>query len=461
MKRLLMLGFAALSATACHVSNRPYNSVFNAQGQRIDESVFIVTPRDTTQPDHIDKHCTPRPRGSEGSSIGDAHACLAFLEFDDMGEAWDRGQLPAAVALIERAKAVASGKPPIVMVFVHGWKNNASLVPRHRNGNVNGFEGILDYMTTTLYPDSPVVGIYVAWRGDLVPEYWPLRRQLSYFDRERAAIRIPGASMTQALITVAKTAHEGQGHPYVMMVGHSFGALVLERALSQAMTDYVLRTTTGQQTGTTPDGGWPDLVVFVNSAAAATEGKQALDFLKDRAEFSSTDANGVRTQRPLYVSVSSLGDAATRFALPIGHGPSLVGFKTKGTLRRYTDADPPRPTGVDGQGQYYTSTVAHMRALQSHLILEASTCDAVSMPARPPFNAPLTLPDHRTYVVCEKPERWNDTPYWAMQMPASIVRDHSSIFTEQLVGLIKLFAISDEEMGNVALRPSLHAITPP
>jgi len=285
-----------------------------------------------------------------------------------------------------------------------------------------------------------------------------VRRQLSYFDRERAAIRIPGASMTQALISVAKTAHDGRTHPFVMMVGHSFGALVLERALSQAMTDHVLRETTGQQTGTTPDGGWPDLVVFVNSAAAATEGKQALDFLKG-AEFSSTDKSGVKTQRPLYVSVSSLGDAATRFALPIGHGPSLLGFKTNGTLRRYTDAD--RPKGVDGQGQYYTSTVAHMQALQSHVIVEASTCDSVSTPAHPPYNAPLTLPDKRTCVVCEKPERWNKTPYWAMQMPASIVRDHSSIFTEQFVGLLKLFAISNEEMGDVTLRPKLQASTLP
>src|SRR5258708_29759466 len=50
------------------------------------------------------------------------------------------------------------------------------------------------------------------------------------------------------------------------MVGHSFGGLILERALTQAMTDFVLRRGSG-------DGAWADLIVFVNSAAAASEGR--------------------------------------------------------------------------------------------------------------------------------------------------------------------------------------------
>src|SRR6266511_3847129 len=100
-----------------------------------------------------------------------------------MGESWDKGQLPAALALVDRTAAAATSKPPIVVVFVHGWKNNASRIPNHRNGNVIGFGGVLQYMRT-LYPEQPIAGIYIGRRGDLIPTYWPVRRQFSYFNRE-------------------------------------------------------------------------------------------------------------------------------------------------------------------------------------------------------------------------------------------------------------------------------------
>jgi hypothetical protein len=104
-------------------------------------------------------------------------------------EAWDRRQLPEAIAMIERATSLP--RPPVVVVFIHGWKNNADRDERHRNGNVVGFEGVLEYLRQSVYPQSPVIGIYIGWRGDLVPPYWPARRQLSYFNRENAAIPCP------------------------------------------------------------------------------------------------------------------------------------------------------------------------------------------------------------------------------------------------------------------------------
>jgi hypothetical protein len=439
------LACAVFITSACHVSNRVYNhSIDPHNGSPRLESVVAVMPSGDP-PDVVDPGCVPTD-----------HPCLAFLEFDDMGEAWDRRQLPEALALIERAKQF--DKPPIVVVFVHGWKNNASREEKHRNGNVIGFEGVLEYLRTRVYGGFPVVGIYVGWRGDLIPKYWPARRQLSYFNREQAALRIPGASMTSALVNVATTTHRERPEAYVLMIGHSFGALVLERALSQAMADYALRiapdvrSQPGEQ-----DGGWSDLVVFVNSAAAATEGKQMLDLLKNRTAFILRDAEGMERSRPLYLSISSVGDAATRFALPLGHGPSFLMHRTSGTFRPYTASDVPQPP-VAAQSAYYTSTLAHMQALQSHVIIEDGTCNTGGA-ARTPFGNEFKLPNQRIYQICEKPGRWNDTPYWAMQMPASVVRDHSSIFTEDMVGLLGRFLVSSEEM--TVARPRLVAAVSP
>ena len=148
MRRTLAL-LIVMSTTACHVSNRLYNPV--------PRSIVALAPSpgrvDTINPD-----CQPR-----------VVACMAFLEFDEMGEAWNKAQLPAALGLIDRAfdGAKAPGaKPPIIVTFVHGWKNNANDETGSPNGNVVGFEGCWN-LQKVLFKGYPIVGIYVGWRGDL------------------------------------------------------------------------------------------------------------------------------------------------------------------------------------------------------------------------------------------------------------------------------------------------------
>ncbi|HEV2200499.1 MAG TPA: hypothetical protein VGR73_11820 [Bryobacteraceae bacterium] len=452
MKPVLLVAASMACLCACYVRNRVYNAV--------PQSIVAVAPAPAPAqkaasnkqpkpdaPDHVDADCDPSLR-----------ACLAFVEFDEMGEPWDPRQLPAALKLIDAAKKKSDH--PIVVTFTHGWKNNAEdehLLGK-QNGNVVGFEGVLEFLKQAkdpntkepLYADSPVVGIYLSWRGDLISKYWPVRRQLSYFNREGAAIRIPGAAMTAAFTSIMLESHRGKPGAHVILVGHSFGGLVLERALTQAMTDFVLRRPPpGSEDPADPI--WADLVVFVNSAAAASEGKQMLDLLNaTHAEYTTPVREGRAVERPLFLSISSLGDAATRFALPIGHGPSYLSRAWQGSWRTY---NPPDAFGIASQSSYYLSTTAHMEALQSHLIVaeaDAAQCNGGKL-----FAGPFQLPNQQRYRICEKPGRHNDTPYWAMEMPASIVPDHGGIFNENFIGLLQLFLPDAEEMRNRALRPAL------
>jgi hypothetical protein len=388
---------------------------------------------------------------------------MAFVEFDEQGEYWDPKQAEDAIDLIKRAKAINDHS--IVITFLHGWKNNANDQSGDQNHNVTGFEGVLEYLATKEYPGFPVVGVYMGWRGDLIPDHWPLRRQLSYFNREAAAIRIPGASMTSFLTRVMIDAHAHtsgqQSLTSLILVGHSFGGLALERALTQAMTDFVVRRT-GAADG--EDGAWANLVVLVNSAAAASEGKQMLDFLKSRqAVYTTPDAQDTRrrtAERPLFLSISSLGDAATRFAMPIGHGLPFLERKIQGSWRDYQDSDPRLPKA---QSAYYLSTTAHMEALQSHLIVDTTSKQDVARCLMDPensnsainFGAPFASQQGPLYQICEKPNRWNDTPYWAMEMPASIVPDHGHIFNTNFVNLLRTFFPSQAEMNDPGVRPRL------
>jgi hypothetical protein len=470
-----LLSIAALSG--CYVPNRVYNKVPNSVVQ-VSRTTVQVKGKEQVKTDIVDLNCTPS-----------AHACLAFLEFDEMGEAWDPGpilqpgshqsvpqqasgslcppadpagktpppgQLCAALQLIQKARSMSGH--PVILTFIHGWKNNADRNPRDPNGNVVGFEGVLEYLAEAtengkrIFGDSPVVGIYVSWRGDLISKNFPASRNLSYFNRERAAIRIPGASMTAALTEIMLETHRGSPDALAIMVGHSFGGLVLERTLTQAMTDFVLR----QRAGRDREGAaWADLVVYLNSAAAASEGKQMMDLLKDldfgvSAQTASQDSLRRSRERPLVLSISSLGDTATRFALPFGHGPSFLNQQLSGGWRTY---DAPKPKELPHQSSYYLSTTAHLEPIQSHIILENPATPGC--PASKPYSPAFQLKNGKTYQICEKPGRWNDTPYWAMQMPASIVPDHTGIFNENFIGLLRQFLPSAEEMSQVKPRPRL------
>jgi hypothetical protein len=460
------------ASSGCFVRNKVYNPVPNSV-------VVVEATKVKFRTDSVDPNCTPSD-----------HACLAFLEFDEMGEAWDPGpilkpgygqpvpeqasgslcppadpagkipppgQLCAALQLIQKAKNMSSH--PVIVTFIHGWKNNADRNPRDPNGNVIGFEGVLEYLAEAkengkrIFGDSPVVGIYIGWRGDLISKYFPVSRDFSYFNRERTAIRIPGATMTAALTEIMLETHRGNTDALAIMVGHSFGGLVLERALTQAMTDYVLR----QRAGRSLEGAaWADLAVYLNSAAAASEGKQMMDLLKDleygvTAQTAASDSMRRSRERPLVLSISSLGDTATRFGLPIGHAPSYLNQELNGGWRTYTN---PQPKALPKQSSYYLSTTAHLEPVQSHIILEnppPSGCPAESKQYAPAF----PLSNGKMYQICEKPGRWNDTPYWAMEMPISIVPDHSGIFNENFVGLLRQFLPSPEEMSQASLRARL------
>jgi hypothetical protein len=475
MRMPVLILLAAIAVCGCHVKNDLYNPAL-PRDQRA-RSVFTVEtrPAESAQVDkdclqgraacletaHVDPNCQPNLK-----------ACLAFIEFDEMGEMWDPAQLEAASGLIGRTKAATAtgpdgpGPSPIVVVFIHGWKNNAKTDSERQvrdqdsNGNVVGFEGVLEYLKGSLYPTHPIVGIYIGWRGDIVSKDWPVSRQLSYFNREATAVRIPGTSMSAALTRVMVDAHRDRADAQVIMVGHSFGGLVLERALSEPMADFVLRSCALQpgSLGTENAFAWANLVVFVNSAAAASEGKQMLDFLKTQPNCTMAQpgsAHEPNSRRPLFLSISSLGDTATRSFVPIGHGPSYLQRQVAGSWRTYESPEPPE---IPSQSTYYLNTLAHLGPLQSHVIIDVTKPGTQDCEPNELYARVGPLPNGHTYSVCEKHGRWNDTPYWAMEMPTTIVPDHSGIFNANLVGLLSSFLLTPEEMDRPELRRTMRVI---
>jgi hypothetical protein len=489
MKMTFLTAILLPGLTGCHVALQPY---------RLQHPAIEVPP----PPPVAEATSTRLPE----KDCVDAKSpiCLAFVEVDDMGELFDKGELDTALRLIRQANDLAKTEPgqsdPIVLTFIHGWKNNASL----DNGNVKGFQAALQEVYKRFNGTHRVLGIYIGWRGNLVHSYFPVAQQFSYFNREATAIRIPGAMLSSALTQIATRTHENP-KALAIFIGHSFGGLLLERTLSETTASQIaeasIYTEEAQATQDTKEDSdkilaaklavdsRADLVIYINPAGAATEARQMLDFLtfnrytyhplRDSQAATQTDDD---PERPLFVSLTSTADLATKVALPIGHGLPYLGFKSNGSFRelsqepnkRYDLAcfDPhnaqhqtwsltTKEQGAVSQGSYYLSSAPHMQILQSHVMLKSvgtnqmrvsstgqaitiQDPDAIAKCDRDLFNkqnlnvvSTFRLADTQAcFAIQVRPNRCNGTPYWLMEIDPDVVPDHSTIFTQRFISFI-------------------------
>jgi pimeloyl-ACP methyl ester carboxylesterase len=342
---------------------------------------------------------------------------IAFVEFDDVGQAFNIAQVKAAEDTIGAAQSAArtTGETPVVVLFLHGWKNNAS----DSSGNVPGFRRVLQQLQSGL-PGARLVGIYFGWRGGTTG--LPVVKEFTYWNRRDTATYIPGSNMSEALLRIARKAkvdNDPSQNAKLIVVGHSFGGLVLERTVTQTLTRRVVET---------PPGGklqpFADLLVFVNEAAAATEGIQLLTMLHDHADVQ---------EYPTIVSITSQGDLATRFVLPVGQGASLI----KKSLRNYGAPYAADPFGITNQRTYYLRSATHIPELQSHVV---STGDDIKAAYISRGYTCAKIQNTNYYVVPIASAK-NTTPYWVMQMPVEIVPDHSNIFRVEFGLLLQAFLL--------------------
>lgn len=434
--------------------------------------------------------CEDHPRDLSSKSVwcpaSQAPYYLAFIEFDDFGELYDPGQLTRALRIIEKAKAGSPTGNAKVITFIHGWKNNAS----DAMGNVWGFRDALKDLANHYGGEGsePIVGIYIGWRGAVTN--MRVIKEFTFFNRKNAAIRIAGANLTEAInqvINVTKSclqdcgsdAPRGPGSLSVV-VGHSFGGMVLERSVSQAIMGDILQQEAERKNCVRNQHYWrennqeashteeikacqerekgirprADLIALVNEAAPATEARQLLGFLHRHRVKLVVDGEPA----PLILSITSVGDAATGVAFPIGQYPSKL---TK-ALRNYNDTAP-TDMPIASQSTYYLHTTGHLPPLFSHLVgkRQDQSIRAVLDPLGPEgekkYCYSSSVNQGQVYCVVPAPKAFNTSAYWVMQMPTEIVPDHSTIFTPVFAELLRHFVaarVDTEKLHNPA-KPAL------
>jgi hypothetical protein len=384
---------------------------------------------------------------------------LAVIEMDDQGWLWNPRQLRLA---IETAEAAAGSSGALIVVFFHGWKNNADVC----NLNLACFRQALAELASwaqhTRPPGEParrVIGIYPAWRGLSIT----FPKNFSFWGRKETAHRVGRAAAADVVaeFDALQQRLPAGNRTRLVFIGHSFGAAVLyEASASVIRHSLVTATSTAAPSGCRPDRpevrtirSVGDLMVLVNPAFEAS----LYHDIDVRTHWFDRYS---RLQTPVLMTVSSKGDLATRTFFPIGRWVSTLGQRTRGPDQR------------DALGQTignYEPFITHDLALlpdrQGTATGPRPACGcpvafgkskAVHEP--PPAADPCQIHlgasrEYGSLALTKRDGVSDDNPFAVVATDTSVITDHTGIFTAPFFEfLVRYVTAIDEKRRLIELR---------
>ena len=366
---------------------------------------------------------------------------LAFIEFGEQGSYQDPTQLQNA---LDRIKSTPR---PLVITYVHGWHNNAA------SGDVTAFSDWLYSLSQTQrIRDSGLhlIGVYLGWRGEITDV--PVLRQFSFYSRKAAAERLASNfdcyDAIAAISQAARESHTADGQ-YTVLIGHSFGGLVVERAVAHAINAEIHGHAPAERSLPA------DLILVVNPASDSVLTRQMIAALASRRTEHS---------RPFLVSLTSTADGATGKAFPFStslaattkvfNKVELPGSGARGKRARLQR---------ESERTFYTKTPGHNRFLINHETEKLPE----TMPAPPGGSALATNLSHtlkgEEFVTDGGNgvfDLWRikrignlDVPYWNVSVNPSIIKNHGDIWNTRAQAMMAAIF----RMTNPILNPKVKA----
>ena len=387
---------------------------------------------------------------------------LGFVEIDDQGKPYIRGQIDTLFARLEEE---ARYKDLSIIIYIHGWKHNDTAA----DTNVQAFRAFLGQMAEmelrrapSYWPAREVAGIYVGWRG-LSFDAGEVGEDLTFWARMAAAHRVAEGSVREVLArakalrdAIDETSwprHQTPRNTRLVTIGHSFGGLIVYTALSQyfldravqtGMADYARSLGSDLQAdtkgGNKEIAGYGDLVVVVNPAIEAMRFEPIREVIETRRGPGSFAPD----QNPVFVEVTSEADWATGIAFPAGR---LVNT----TFENFTG---------DAERREAMSSLGHYPAFWTHK-LEGPTPVADPGKVLPPIDPYAECREFAQFNAQERPGGYlrpgwrrqyrteatltqlaqsqydpND-PFWIVTTDQSMIRSHNDIEEPVFVDFVR------------------------
>jgi pimeloyl-ACP methyl ester carboxylesterase len=275
---------------------------------------------------------------------------IAVVEFDDQGRFWDRQQVAALGGEIARAANSPDEAPVSMLVFVHGWRDDAGVCDKALVAFREFVRRISIDDLGKLPGRHPLIGVFVAWRG-YSSHVWPFEF-FSFVGRKETATRIAAGDVPELLAYLDSSRRQLNASrketSHLVVIGHSLGGTIVFEALAN-----IFKTRLGEaRPGRDADGqsavvsGFGDLVLLVNPAFEAERWHSIHELAASYASFS-------KRQKPLLVVASSETDLPNRRYFPIG--------QYFGTMFQKTRDEEQRRALTTSIGQYEPFVTHHLR----------------------------------------------------------------------------------------------------
>jgi hypothetical protein len=315
---------------------------------------------------------------------------LAVIEFDDQGRCYDRRQM---TDLATELKRLGTGDA-IIIVFVHGWQHDG----RSDDDNLMSFRKVLEQIAKDEGKKGvPVFGVFVAWRG-LSLYGFNFLEYLTFWDRKQAGLRVSMGAPRELFGRLREFRRDRLykgGAPLLVIIGHSFGGMIVFGALAQSLIEAAASTQAGEIVPS-----FADLVMLVNPAFEAVRYLPLHDLVKQR------DLNGFASnQNPVFVSVTAINDWATGLAFPLGMATTRVFEATRGAEEK----------------QALIYTMGHLSWMRTH-----------ALSVLPPINSDATA---RRIGGCwlQHMQFSESNPFWVASATPDVINGHNGIWLPSFV----------------------------
>jgi hypothetical protein len=268
---------------------------------------------------------------------------LAIVELDEYGDFFqsqsdtnrpESYQLDCAKEMLLDASA-AENKPVLLLLFIHGWRHDAS----PEDDNLVGFKQLLGYIAQSEWGTNlfSVCGVYVGWRGASIRTRGLLTclpEGLSFWSRKSVAEKIastPASSALFGLTDVARLASpDPTGRPAsIVLAGHSLGAGILMNSVSQAFAyEYAKASSLARSARQdSPVLESPvNLILLLNPAFESVYLRQLRTTIEPKR----------RSGYPWLVSLTSETDKATKYIFPLAQ---FLRFSSDARHQPYREPD--------------------------------------------------------------------------------------------------------------------------
>jgi hypothetical protein len=324
---------------------------------------------------------------------------LIIVEFDDQGCCYNREQMQTVVTRLARLDQ----SDAIIVTFVHGWKHNAS----GNDDNLAHFCRVLERIGAKekASPEPrPIIGIFVGWRG--LSLYGLKSENLTFWDRKAAGMRVATGSVRELLGRLRQyrlQREAAQGRPVLVIVGHSFGGMIVYSAIAQSLIEAAAAE------GKAALPAFANLVLLVNPAFEAVRYLAVHCLVEERAK------RAVPQQpRPVFVSVTASNDDATGILFPLGMAFTL--FQESATTPHERAA--------------LWHTMGHLDWLRTHELALARQGEALDATCHPMGK-----------TVIRRIKYGPENPFWVVRATPEVVNGHNGIFLPPFLSFLEALVL--------------------